>query len=81
MRPLPIGNKITRDIGNMLNEVEIDLSEEDRKKIAQLKDLLERCLTLDPNRRLTPEEALKHQFINYDLQKLSLGQSAVKNAF
>jgi serine/threonine-protein kinase PRP4 len=53
---------------------EVELSDEDRKKIAQLKDLLERCLTLDPNRRITPEEALRHQFINYNMQKFTLNE-------
>jgi len=81
VKPIPIGNKITRDIGALLNAVEIELSEEDRKKLAQLKELLERCLTLDPNKRLTPDEALKHPFINYGMQKIALDSSSIKHAF
>lgn len=65
----------------MLNAVEIELTEEDQKKVAQLKDMLERCLTLDPNRRITPEEALKHPFINYDMQKFTVDQKTLKHAF
>eukprot|EP01083_Nonionella_stella_P250068 864053_1 len=40
-----------------------ELPDNDRRKVLQLKDLLERCLCLDPSRRITPEQALKHQFI------------------
>ena len=35
----------------------------DRKKIALLADLLERMMALDPDKRITPKEALKHPFI------------------
>jgi serine/threonine-protein kinase PRP4 len=35
----------------------------DRRKLAQLADLLERMLALDPERRITPKEALRHPFI------------------
>ncbi len=81
MKPIPIGNKITRDIGTLLNAVEIELSEEDQKKLAQLKELLERCLTLDPNKRLTPDEALSHPFINYGMQKIASSSNSIKHAF
>jgi len=33
-----------------------------RKKLRQLGDLLDKCLSLDPSRRLTPDEALHHPF-------------------
>jgi len=34
----------------------------DRKKLAQLADLLERMIALDPEKRITPKEALRHPF-------------------
>uniref|UniRef100_A0A3B0N6A3 non-specific serine/threonine protein kinase n=1 Tax=Theileria annulata TaxID=5874 RepID=A0A3B0N6A3_THEAN len=33
------------------------------KKIRQLGELLEKCLTLDPNKRFSPDDALQHPFI------------------
>ena len=39
------------------------LREEERRKVLQLKDLLENVLTLDPSRRLKVNEALSHKFI------------------
>lgn len=39
------------------------LREEEKRKVLQLKDLLENILTLDPSRRLTVNEALAHKFI------------------
>jgi serine/threonine-protein kinase PRP4 len=39
-----------------------------RKQIAKLVDLLERILVLDPDKRLTPLEALSHPFIKGDSQ-------------
>lgn len=38
-------------------------AEGDRKKVAQLADLLERMMALDPDKRITPKDALKHPFI------------------
>ena len=38
-------------------------SEGDRRKLVQLADLLERCMHLDPDKRLSPKEALRHPFI------------------
>jgi serine/threonine-protein kinase PRP4 len=35
----------------------------DRKKLGQLADLLERMMVLDPEKRITPREALRHPFI------------------
>lgn len=34
-----------------------------RRKMRQLGDLLEKCLALDPQKRLTPDEALQHPFL------------------
>ncbi len=38
-------------------------SEGDRRKLAQLADLLERLMHLDPDKRLSPKEAIRHPFI------------------
>lgn len=39
------------------------LPENQYRKVAQLKDLLEKCLMLDPGKRLPLNEALRHPFI------------------
>lgn len=38
-------------------------SEGDKRQVAQLADLLERMMHLDPEKRITPKEALRHPFI------------------
>ncbi len=38
-------------------------SEGDKRQVAQLADLLERMMHLDPDKRITPKEALRHPFI------------------
>jgi serine/threonine-protein kinase PRP4 len=40
----------------------------DKRRLAQLADLLERMMTLDPDRRLTPKEALRHPFLRDAVQ-------------
>jgi len=39
------------------------MSENDKKKVIQLSDLISKCFILDPNKRLTVEQALSHPFI------------------
>lgn len=34
-----------------------------RNKLRQLGDFLDKCLALDPAKRLTPDEALKHPYL------------------
>ena len=41
-------------------------SSAERKQVAHLVDLLERVLTLDPDKRITPAEALNHPFIAHE---------------
>ena len=36
----------------------------ERETVLQLRDLLEQCLALDPARRITPVQALRHPFIS-----------------
>lgn len=38
------------------------LPESEARKVMQLADLLEKALMLDPSKRLTPSQALKHPF-------------------
>lgn len=38
-------------------------SEGEPRKIAQLADLLERMMHLDPEKRIAPKDALRHAFI------------------
>ena len=38
-------------------------SEGDKRQVAQLADLLERMMHLDPEKRIAPKEALRHPFI------------------
>ncbi|DBA83621.1 hypothetical protein WJX77_009445 [Trebouxia sp. C0004] len=49
---------VKKDFGGLLAG-----SEGDRKKVTQLADLLERMMALDPDKRITPKDALKHPFI------------------
>jgi serine/threonine-protein kinase PRP4 len=50
---------------NLLHELvgTQDLTEAGRKKVHELKDLLEQMLQLDPTKRISINDALKHAFI------------------
>jgi serine/threonine-protein kinase PRP4 len=39
------------------------LKDDELKMISTFTDLLEKCLSLDPAKRITPREALMHPFI------------------
>ena len=39
------------------------LNEEHKRKVMQLKDLLDKCLMLDPAKRISLNQALTHPFI------------------
>jgi serine/threonine-protein kinase PRP4 len=39
------------------------MGDEEKKLIISFIDLLDKCLALDPMRRITPREALAHPFI------------------
>ncbi|CAD8204940.1 unnamed protein product [Paramecium octaurelia] len=64
LKPVLLGEKPTRTIGTLLKAKEQSLNAEDQKMLLQFKDLLQKCLQLDPKNRITPEEALYHPFIN-----------------
>ena len=56
-------NKATRDLRTRLLGNAKRLAEGEAKELNLFVDLLERCLNLNPERRCTPAEALKHPFI------------------
>eukprot|EP01133_Synstelium_polycarpum_P007711 gene7711-9032_t len=55
--------KPTKDMLNLLRPQNVVLPEAEIKKVLQLKDLIERCTCLDPEKRITPTEALNHEFL------------------
>lgn len=42
---------------------------EANKDLVLFKDLLDKCLIIDPERRITPEEALRHPFFKKPSKK------------
>jgi serine/threonine-protein kinase PRP4 len=58
-----LGNRGTRDLRSRVMGSSVGLREEEAKLVGSLVDLLEKCLVLDPGRRITPKEALNHAFI------------------
>ncbi|KAF8162657.1 kinase-like domain-containing protein [Crassisporium funariophilum] len=57
-------SKPTRDLRTrLMPPASVKLNDEENKMILNFIDLLDKCLTLDPSRRITPREALAHPFI------------------
>lgn len=56
-------NNVARDLYKELLKSCKSLSPGEEKKLAQLKDLLDKMLMLDPNQRYTVSDCLKHPFI------------------
>jgi serine/threonine-protein kinase PRP4 len=56
--------KPTRDLKTRLMATARGLGDADLKELNLFVDLLDRCLALNPEKRLTPTEALKHPFIS-----------------
>lgn len=54
---------ISKPVRDLRSRLLSNMSNEDPKLMKNFIDLLERCLDLDPERRLTAYEALKHPFI------------------
>eukprot|EP00041_Stephanoeca_diplocostata_P023185 m.564856 g.564856 ORF g.564856 m.564856 type:complete len:75 (+) comp22236_c0_seq3:2966-3190(+) len=55
-------DKPIRDLMGMLKKNQ-KLDDRERKKLLQFKDLLEKMLVIDPSKRITPKDALVHEFI------------------
>ena len=58
--------KATRDLkGRLLppSTVRLKMKDDELKMLLGFVDLLEKCLQLDPVRRLSPREALTHPFV------------------
>jgi len=55
--------KPTRDLRTRLLSASQGLSDDESKELNLFVDLLDRCLTLNPEKRITAGEALKHPFI------------------
>ena len=49
--------------GTTYQAVRLKMADEEAKIILSFIDLLDKCLMLDPSRRITPKEALAHPFI------------------
>jgi serine/threonine-protein kinase PRP4 len=45
-------------------DVSIGMSDVESRDLNHFVDLLERCLALNPDKRITPSEALKHPFFS-----------------
>lgn len=55
--------KPTRDLRTRLLAASSGMNDAETRELNHFVDLLERCLTLNPDKRITPTEALKHPFI------------------
>ncbi|RYO89132.1 hypothetical protein DL766_008525 [Monosporascus sp. MC13-8B] len=56
--------KPTRDLRTRLMAASGGMSDVEYRELNHFVDLLERCLTLNPDKRITPTEALKHPFFS-----------------
>ncbi len=59
-------SKATRDLKSRLlppSSVQVKMKDDELKLLLGFVDLLEKCLQLDPTRRLSPREALMHPFV------------------
>jgi serine/threonine-protein kinase PRP4 len=59
-------SKATRDLKSRLlppSSVQLKMKDDELKQLHNFVDLLDKCLHLDPAKRLTPYEALRHPFL------------------
>lgn len=61
-------SKPSRDLRTRLTSASKGLTDVETKELALFTDLLDRCLALNPEKRITPNEALKHPFITRALR-------------
>jgi serine/threonine-protein kinase PRP4 len=54
--------KPTRDLRTRLLAVSTGMSDAETRELNHFIDLLEHCLTLNPEKRIKPADALKHPF-------------------
>ena len=54
--------KPTRDLRARLVAASSGMNDAETRELNHFVDLLERCLTLNPDKRITPAEALHHAF-------------------
>ncbi|KAL2130660.1 hypothetical protein VTI74DRAFT_6100 [Chaetomium olivicolor] len=57
--------KPTRDLRTRLLAASQGMSDAESRELNHFVDLLERCLTLNPDKRITPAEALRHPFFTF----------------
>lgn len=60
-------SKATRDLKSRLmpaSSVQLKMKDDELKQMLSFVDLLEKCLQLDPARRITPRDALLHPFLS-----------------
>ncbi|KAJ4531303.1 U4/U6 small nuclear ribonucleoprotein prp4 [Exophiala dermatitidis] len=63
IKMIDIKAKPVRDLRSRLIPKDKRLNEQERKELESFVDLLEKCLDLRPEKRITPNDALKHPFI------------------
>ena len=59
-------SKATKDLRSRLlpsSSVQVKMKEDELKMLQNFIDLLQKCLQLDPTRRLSPRDALLHPFL------------------
>lgn len=75
VKEVPIASYKGQNLNERLSHVEIKVTlpvhtqQRMKKEQQDFKDLLEKCLMIDPERRATPEEALRHKFFKKSSQK------------
>ena len=64
VRVVDVGTAPERDIGSIL-KASTSRGGEDRGLVLQLRTLLDKCLELDPAKRMTPHDALLEPFMKF----------------